>query len=77
MVFHWSVSDSKPPQVCRILLSILPNLKNAVVILFSSLSVPLTSTPIKIGITVTFIFQNSLVLKQGLGFYLSLLFLYI
>ena len=31
MVFHWSLSDSKYPQVSRTPLSILANLNNAVV----------------------------------------------
>ena len=31
MVFHWSLSDRKWPQVSRILLSILTDLNNAVV----------------------------------------------
>ena len=30
MVFHWSLSDSKSPQVCRTLLSILAVLNNVV-----------------------------------------------
>ena len=29
--FQYSLSDSKPPQICRTLWSILPNLKNDVV----------------------------------------------
>ena len=46
IVFHWSLSDSKSPQVSRTLLSILVNHNNAVVwmvwtfFLFSSLLVP-------------------------------------
>ena len=31
MVFHWSLSDSKSPQISRTLLSILAVLNNAVV----------------------------------------------
>ena len=31
MVFHWSLSDSKYPQVSRTLLSILADLNNAVI----------------------------------------------
>ena len=31
MVFHWSLNDSKSPQISRTLLSILTNLNNAVV----------------------------------------------
>ena len=36
MVFHWSLSDSKSPQVSRTLLSILAVLNNAVVWMFST-----------------------------------------
>ena len=36
MVFHWSLSDSKSPQVSRILLSILAVLNNAVVWMVST-----------------------------------------
>ena len=36
MVFHWSLSDSKSPQVTRILLSILAVLNNAVVWMVST-----------------------------------------
>ena len=36
MVFHWSLSDSKSPQVSRTLLSILANLSNSVVWLIST-----------------------------------------
>ena len=31
MVFHWSLNDSKSPQVAKILVSILANLNNAAV----------------------------------------------
>ena len=31
MVFHWSLSDSKSPQVFKTLLSILADLNNAIV----------------------------------------------
>ena len=41
MVFHWSLSDSKSPQVSRILLSIMAVLNNAVVWMVSTR--PLTS----------------------------------
>ena len=44
MVFHWSLSDNKSPQVSRTLLSILADLKNAVVWM-----VP-TSPPILVSI---------------------------
>ena len=87
MVFHWILSDSKRPQVSRTLLSILADLNNAVVwtvsirpliFKFSSLCtnplMTVPSTPITIGITVTFIFQSLflfLILSQGPGMYLS------
>ena len=71
MVFHWSVSDRKSPQVSRKLLSILADLNNAIVwmvstrplILKSSCpsanpSVTVLSVPIAIDITVTFIFHS-------------------
>ena len=68
MVFHWSLSDSKSPQVSRILLSILAVLNNVVVWMVSThppnckssspLSNPLVivpNAPITIGIIDTFI----------------------
>ena len=71
MVFHWSQSDSKSPQVSRTLLSILADLNNAVVWmvstrpLISKFSRPSTHAlvivpraPITIGITVNFMFQS-------------------
>ena len=71
MVFHWSLSDSKSPQVTRTFLSILDNLNNAVIwmvsihTLISNSSCPLTnplmivpSAPTTIGITVTFMFHS-------------------
>ena len=89
MVSHWSLSDSKSPQVFITLLSILADPQNAAVWMFSSrpliskfsspcinplVNVP--STPITIGITVTFMcFIVFSVLKQGLGIYLSFCFL--
>ena len=36
MVFHWSLSDSKSPQVSRTLLSILAFLNNVVVLIVST-----------------------------------------
>ena len=55
MVFHWSLSDSKSPQVSRTLLSILAVLNNAVVWMASTrpptskssspFSIPLVTTP--------------------------------
>ena len=71
MVFHWSLSDSKSPQVFRTLLSIMADLHNAVVWkssihpLMSKSSNPCTSplvtvssAPITTGITVTFMFHS-------------------
>ena len=71
MVFHWSLSDSKSPQVSRTLLSILAVLNNAVVwtvstrTLISKSSSPFINplvivpkAPITIGIIVTFMFLS-------------------
>ena len=71
MVFHWSLSDSKSPQVSRTLLSILAVLNNAVVWMvstrpptsksFSPFSNPLVTVPnapITIGIIVTSMFHS-------------------
>ena len=71
MVFHWCMTDSKPPQVFRSLLSIPADLNNAVVWtvsthpIISKSSSPCTNplvtitkgAPITIGITVTFMFH--------------------
>ena len=67
MVFHWSLSDRKSPQVSRNLLSILAVLNNVVVWMvstrppiskssspFNNPFVTLTNAPITIGIIVTF-----------------------
>ena len=66
MVFHWRLSDSKPPQVSRTLLSILAVFNNAVVWMVSTrlptskfsrpFNYPLVTVPI--GIIVTFIFHS-------------------
>ena len=71
MVFPWSLSDNKSPQVSRTLLSILTVLNNAVVWMVSShpptykssspFNNPLVSirkAPITIGIIVTFMFHS-------------------
>ena len=71
MVFHWSLSDSKSPQVSRTLLSILAVLNNVVVwmvstqLLISESSSPFNNplvtvpkAPITIGIIVTFMFHS-------------------
>ena len=85
MVFHWSLSDSKCPQFCRTLLSILAVLNNAVVWMISTCSPnskssgpfsnPLVTVPnalIKIGIIVTCMFHsffNSLARSRYLPFF--------
>ena len=85
MVFHWSLSDSKSPQVSRTLLSILAVLNNAVVWMVStrpptsksssSLSNPFVTVPnapITIGIIVTCIFHSffkSLARSRYLSFF--------
>ena len=70
MVFHWSLSDSKSPQVSRILLSIIAVVNNAVAWMVSTrlpvskssipFDKPLVTVPkssITIGIIVTFMFH--------------------
>ena len=71
MVFHWSLSDSKSPQVSRTLLSILAFLNNAIVwtvstrpptskssISFNNPLVIVPNAPITIDIIVTFMFHS-------------------
>ena len=71
MVFQWSLSDSKSPQVSRTLLSILAVLNNVVVwmvstrppaskssISFSNPLVTVPNAPITIGIIVTCMFHS-------------------
>ena len=71
MVFHWSLSDSKSPQVSRALLSILAVLNNVVVWMvssrpptpkssspFSNSLVTVPNAPITIGIIVTCMFHS-------------------
>ncbi len=71
MVFHWSLSDSKSPQVSRTLLSILAVLNNAVVWMastrlptskssnpFNNPLVTVPKAPITIGIIVTCMFHS-------------------
>ena len=85
MVFHWSLSDSKSPQVSRTLFSNLAVLSNAVIWIVSTR--PLTSkssmpfnnplvivpnAPITIGTIVTFMFHsffNSLARSRYLSFF--------
>ena len=85
IVFYWSFSDSKSPQISRTLPGILVDLNNAVVwmdsirLLFSKSSSPFINPsvtvprpPITIGITVTFTFQsifNSLTRSRYLSFF--------
>ena len=91
MVLHWSLNDCKSPQVSRTFLSILTNVKNAVVCMvstyplifkssnpFTNLKGTAPSAPVTISITVIFMFYNFfLVLSQGLDIYLSFRFLLI
>ena len=71
MIFHWSLSDSKSPQVSRTLLSILAVLSNAVIWIVSTRqptsksSMPFNNplvivpkAPITIGTIVTFMFHS-------------------
>ena len=85
MVFHWSLIDSKSPQVSRTLLSILAVLNNAVVWMASTRppasksSSPLNNSlvtvpkaPVTIGIITTFTFHsffNSLAKSRYLSFF--------
>ena len=85
MVFYWSLSDSKSPQVSRTLLSILVILNNVVVWMvsthpptskssspFSNPLVTVPNTPITIGIIVTCMFHsffNSLARSRYLSFF--------
>ena len=85
MVFHWSLSDSKSPQVSRTLLRILAVLNNAVVWMvstrpptskssspFSNPLVTVPNAPITIGIIVTCRFHsffNSLARSRYLSFF--------
>ena len=71
LVFHWSLSDSKSPQVSRILHSILAILNNVVVWMvftcpptskssspFNNPLVTVPKSPITINMIVTFMFHN-------------------
>ena len=85
MVFHWSLSDSKSPQVFRTLLSFLTILNNVVVWMvftrpptlkssspFSNPLVTVTNEPITTGIIVTCMlhcFFNSLARSRYLSFF--------
>ena len=89
MVFLWSLSDSRCPQVSRTLLSILADLNNASSSplifkcsrLFTNPLGTVQSTTIIINFAVTFMFYSFfffcfyfLVFQQGLGIYISFLF---
>ena len=85
MVFNWSLSDSKSPEVSRTLLSILAVLNNAVVWMVSTRPptskssspfvnplVTVPNAPITIGIIVTCMFYsffNSLAKSRYLSFF--------
>ena len=90
MVFHWSLSDSKSPQVSRTRLRILAVSNSALVWIFSTcpptskssrpfnnLLVILLKAPITIGTIVTFRFHSFWILQQGRGTYPSFTFLQI
>ena len=90
MVIHWSLNDSKSPQVSRTLLSILVDLNNAIVWIVSTLplitksSSPCTnpmvtvpSAPISLGITVTFMFHRFFFSSPSKSRYLSLFSLWV
>ena len=85
MVFHWSLSDSKSPQVSRTRLRILVVLSNAIVWIvstrppisksprpFNNPLVIVPNAPITIGTIVTFLFHsffNSLARSRYLSFF--------
>ena len=85
MVFHWSLSDRKSPQVSRTLLSILAVLNNAVIWMVSTRPptskssspfinplVTVLNVPITIGIIITCMFHsffNSLARSRYLSFF--------
>ena len=84
MAFHWSLSDSKSPQVSRTRLRILAVLSNPVVWIvstrpptskssrpFNNPLVTVPNAPITIGTIVTFMFHSFLILSQGRGTYSS------
>ena len=71
MVFNWSLSDSKSPQVSRTILSILAVLNDSIVLIvstrppnskspspFNNPLVTVPKAPITIGIIVTFMFHS-------------------
>ena len=87
MVFRWSLSDGKSPQVSRTILSILDDLNNAVVWMVSTCAVIFKSSspcanslvtvprvPITIGIILTFIFHSFINSLAGTYLFFSLSF---
>ena len=85
MVFHWSLSDSKCPQVSRIFLRIMIDINNAVVwmifarifisdsaIICTNRLVTVPSTPITIGITITFMLYSFVFSSLPKSKYISL-----
>ena len=85
IIFHWSLSDSKSPQVSRTLLSILAVHNNAFVWMVSTRSptskssrpfknplVTVPKAPITIGITVTFMFYSFFQFSSKLDIFISL-----
>ena len=67
MVFSWSLSDNKSPQVSWTFLSILSDISNAEVYMYSVPFQPLGIVPsvsVRLGNTVTFMFHNFLVLRR-------------
>ena len=69
MVFHWSLSDSKSPQVSRTLLSILAVLSNAVIWIVSTRPPTFKSSRPTI---ITFMFHsffNSIARSKYLSFF--------
>ena len=84
MVFYWSLSDSKSPQVSTTLLSILADLDNSVIWIvttlpliskssssFTNLLVTILKASIIIGIIVTFMFHSFLFNSLARSRYLS------
>ena len=88
MVFQWSLSDSKSPQVSRTLLGILADLNNVVVWMvstspviskfsspFNNPSVTVARALITIGTSVSIMFHSFSIPEQGPGIYPSFHFL--
>ena len=91
MIFHWSLSYCKSPQVSRTFLSILADLNNSVVWIvsirpvlskssspFHNPSVTVPRTQITIGIIITFMFHSfftSLARSMYLSFIITVIFI--